>query len=86
WLHGPAGVGKSAIMETLSRHLQENGRLGGSFFFKRGHITRGNAKVRFMTLAYQLVLHHRQLKVALSRSVESGPSVIERGMDVYCAG
>ncbi|KAJ7435435.1 hypothetical protein FB451DRAFT_1153805, partial [Mycena latifolia] len=47
WLHGPAGAGKSAIMQTLSRRLQENGRLGGSFFFKRDHPIRGNAKVLF---------------------------------------
>ncbi|KAJ6543494.1 hypothetical protein B0H10DRAFT_1670062, partial [Mycena sp. CBHHK59/15] len=37
WLHGPAGSGKSAIMKTLSQRLQDSSRLGGAFFFKRGH-------------------------------------------------
>ncbi|KAJ6456849.1 hypothetical protein C8R45DRAFT_1033624 [Mycena sanguinolenta] len=37
WLYGPAGAGKSAIMQTLSRKLEDAGRLGGSFFFKRGN-------------------------------------------------
>ncbi|KAJ7847075.1 hypothetical protein B0H13DRAFT_1532541, partial [Mycena leptocephala] len=32
WLHGPAGAGKSAIMQTLSQKLQEAGCLGGTFF------------------------------------------------------
>ncbi|KAJ7748234.1 hypothetical protein B0H14DRAFT_2307480, partial [Mycena olivaceomarginata] len=33
WLHGLAGAEKSAIMQTLSRQLQDSGRLGGTFFF-----------------------------------------------------
>ncbi|KAJ7443544.1 hypothetical protein FB451DRAFT_93029 [Mycena latifolia] len=82
WLYGPAGAGKSAIMQTLCVRLQDAGHLGGSFFFKRGHTTRGNAKVLFATLAYQLALHHRELKAQISRSVEIDPSVVARGIDV----
>ncbi|KAJ7794354.1 hypothetical protein B0H14DRAFT_2261982, partial [Mycena olivaceomarginata] len=43
WLHGPAGSGKSAVAQSFCQHLQNDGRLGGSFFFKRGHPSRGNA-------------------------------------------
>ncbi|KAJ7461920.1 hypothetical protein FB451DRAFT_475480 [Mycena latifolia] len=82
WLHGPAGAGKSAVMQTLCRSLHDANRLGGSFFFKRGHTTRGNARVLFATLAYQLALHCRELNSAISRSAETDPSVIGRGMDV----
>ncbi|KAJ7890840.1 hypothetical protein B0H13DRAFT_1544316, partial [Mycena leptocephala] len=32
WLHGPAGAGKSAIMQSLCRKLQDAGCLGGAFF------------------------------------------------------
>ncbi|KAJ6491008.1 hypothetical protein C8R45DRAFT_787670, partial [Mycena sanguinolenta] len=56
WLYGPAGAGKSAIMQTLARQLQNAGRLGGCFFFKRGDATRGNGKTLFATIAYQLAL------------------------------
>ncbi|KAF7348936.1 putative nwd2 protein [Mycena venus] len=82
WLHGPAGAGKSAIMQSLCRRLEEAGRLGGSFFFKRGHNTCGNAKVLFATLAYQLALHWQKLKDPISRSIETDPSVLGRSMDV----
>ncbi|KAJ7429536.1 hypothetical protein B0H11DRAFT_1895581 [Mycena galericulata] len=82
WLHGPAGAGKSAIMQTLCQRLQDDGRLGGSFFFKRGHATRGNAKVLFATLAYQLSLHDRRLEGPISRSAENDTSVVGRGMEV----
>ncbi|KAJ6509762.1 hypothetical protein DFH09DRAFT_1435410 [Mycena vulgaris] len=73
WLHGPAGAGKSAVMHTLCRRLQQAGRLGGSFFFKRGHLTRGSARALFATLAYQLALSNR-LKPLISGIVEDDPS------------
>ncbi|KAF7349120.1 putative nwd2 protein [Mycena venus] len=82
WLHGPAGAGKSAIMQTLCQRLQDEGRLGGAFFFKRGHATRGNAKVLFATLAYQLALNNPNLKALISQGMEKDPSIVGRAMDV----
>ncbi|KAJ6514694.1 NACHT domain-containing protein [Mycena vulgaris] len=82
WLHGPAGAGKSAIMQSLCHRLQQAGRLGGSFFFKRGHLTRGSARALFATLAYQLALSNRHLKPLISGVVENDPSVVARHMDI----
>ncbi|KAF8184282.1 hypothetical protein K438DRAFT_1724089 [Mycena galopus ATCC 62051] len=82
WLHGPAGAGKSAIMQTLARELQNVGRLGGSFFFKRGHSTRGNGKTLFATVAYQLALGVPWLKAPISNMVEDDPSIIARSIEV----
>ncbi|KAJ7819260.1 hypothetical protein B0H14DRAFT_2836904 [Mycena olivaceomarginata] len=82
WLHGPAGAGKSAIMQTLCQRLKGTGFLGGAFFFKRGHATRGNAKALFTTLAYQVALGNMELKHLISRSVEIDPSVVGRDMEI----
>ncbi|KAJ7808169.1 hypothetical protein B0H14DRAFT_2260648, partial [Mycena olivaceomarginata] len=82
WLHGPAGAGKSAVMQSLCQRLQDAGRLGGSFFFKRDHETCGNAKVLFATLAFQLAISQPTLKSLISRTVETDPSVLGRGLDV----
>ncbi|KAJ6509801.1 hypothetical protein DFH09DRAFT_1435549 [Mycena vulgaris] len=82
WLHGPAGAGKSAIMQSLCHRLQQAGHLGGSFFFKRGHHTRGSARALFTTLAYQLALSNRDLKPLISWVVEDDPSVMARHMDI----
>jgi hypothetical protein len=82
WLHGPAGAGKSAIMQSLCLKLQDAGHLSGAFFFKRGHTTHGNTQVLFATLAYQLVLNNRNLKPLISWRVEDDPSVVRRHMDV----
>ncbi|KAF8137739.1 hypothetical protein K438DRAFT_735392 [Mycena galopus ATCC 62051] len=82
WLHGPAGAGKSAIMQTLACELQNAGRLGGSFFFKRGHATRGNGKTLFATIAYQLALGVQWLKAPISNIVEDDPSIIVRSIKI----
>ncbi|KAJ7879335.1 hypothetical protein B0H13DRAFT_1630814, partial [Mycena leptocephala] len=42
WLYGPAGAGKSAVMQSFCQKLESEGCLGGTFFFKRGHPSRGN--------------------------------------------
>ncbi|KAJ7433086.1 hypothetical protein B0H11DRAFT_2122972 [Mycena galericulata] len=82
WLHGPAGAGKSAIMQTLCERLQASDRLGASFCFKRSHPTRGNAQVLFATLAYQLALQDPALTHHISNCVELDPSVVGRSMGV----
>ncbi|KAF7372932.1 putative nwd2 protein [Mycena sanguinolenta] len=76
WLYGPAGAGKSAIMRTLATRLHEDGRLGGCFFFKRGHATRGNAKTVITTIAYQLAIRVPWLKTPISRIIENDPSIV----------
>ncbi|KAJ7262562.1 hypothetical protein C8J57DRAFT_454711 [Mycena rebaudengoi] len=82
WLYGPAGAGKSAIMRTLSERLADAGLLGGSFFFKRGHITRGNAQKLFSTLSYQLAHNIPHLRGPISKIVEDTPYVVAKSMDV----
>ncbi|KAJ7918038.1 hypothetical protein B0H13DRAFT_2269318 [Mycena leptocephala] len=80
WLHGPAGAGKSAIAQTLCQKLEEEGRLGASFFFKRGHPSRGHAKRLFTTIAYQLALVLPDLNHHISQSVESNPSLVDKSL------
>ncbi|KAJ7248350.1 hypothetical protein C8J57DRAFT_1724212 [Mycena rebaudengoi] len=82
WLYGPAGAGKSVIMRTLAEHLAECGQLGGSFFFKRGHPTCGNAQKLFTTLAYQLADNVPQIKPQISKIVANTPSVVSKSLKV----
>ncbi|KAJ7804434.1 hypothetical protein B0H14DRAFT_1617282 [Mycena olivaceomarginata] len=80
WLHGPAGSGKSAIAQSLCQRLKTNGRLGGSFFFKRGHPSRGNAQKLFPTIAYQLALLLPELNQFISQTIENDPAIVDRSL------
>ncbi|KAF7377536.1 NACHT domain-containing protein [Mycena sanguinolenta] len=78
WLHGPAGAGKSAIAQSFCQELEAENCLGASFFFKRGHISRGFGNKLFPTVACQLALHQPELKTAISRIVEEDPFIANR--------
>ncbi|KAJ7918034.1 hypothetical protein B0H13DRAFT_1607901 [Mycena leptocephala] len=80
WLHGPAGAGKSAIAQTLCQKLEGNGCLGASFFFKRGHPSRGHAKRLFATITYQLALVLPDLNSHISQSIEKNPSLVDKSL------
>ncbi|KAJ6490929.1 hypothetical protein C8R45DRAFT_195256 [Mycena sanguinolenta] len=79
WLHGPAGSGKSAVAQSVCHKFKDEDRLGGSFFFKRGHTSRGNAKRLFSTIAYQLALLP-ELKQHISRAIENDPAIVDRSL------
>ncbi|KAJ7883174.1 hypothetical protein B0H14DRAFT_2339717 [Mycena olivaceomarginata] len=80
WLHGPAGAGKSAVMQTLCQRLEAEGALGGDLFFKLGHPTRGNANALFAALAYQLALYNPAFKLLISKILEKDPSNATRSL------
>ncbi|KAJ7196470.1 hypothetical protein GGX14DRAFT_574797 [Mycena pura] len=82
WLHGPAGAGKSAIAQSICQKLEEEARLGASFFFKRGHSSRGHAKRLCATIAYQLALLLPDMKRHISQSVENDPSLVDKSLEI----
>ncbi|KAJ7186065.1 hypothetical protein C8R46DRAFT_861788, partial [Mycena filopes] len=80
WLHGSAGMGKSAIAQDFASRCQETGILGASFFFKRGSPDHGTWKGLFPTLAYQLATSFSQLQGPIQRAVEMDKLVLGQGM------
>ncbi|KAF5322191.1 hypothetical protein D9619_000477 [Psilocybe cf. subviscida] len=54
WLNGGAGVGKSAIMQSIVEQCAQHAVILGSFFFFRSDSSRNYAEVLIPTLAYQL--------------------------------
>ncbi|KAJ7478210.1 hypothetical protein FB451DRAFT_182604 [Mycena latifolia] len=82
WLHGPAGMGKSAIAQMFAGDCQAQGRLGASFFFRRGHPKRGTWNGLFPTIAYQLATSMSDLLPQVEQVVENDPPVTGRQMTV----
>ncbi|KAJ6482450.1 hypothetical protein C8R45DRAFT_1149759 [Mycena sanguinolenta] len=81
WLHG-AGAGKSAVAQSLCAKLESQHRLGASFFFKRGHPSRGIGNKLFPTVAFQLALCLPELKQSISQIIEDDPSIIDRALSI----
>ncbi|KAJ7450141.1 hypothetical protein FB451DRAFT_1146427 [Mycena latifolia] len=82
WLHGCAGMGKSAIAQMFAGDCQQQGHLGASFFFRRGHAKRGTWDGLFTTLAYQLAMSVPELLLPMQQAVNTDKLVVGRAMAV----
>ncbi|KAF5347264.1 hypothetical protein D9756_009989 [Leucocoprinus leucothites] len=79
WIRGPAGVGKSAIVQTLVEGLSKSHRLGASLFFSRTE-RRSNPLQVFPTLAYQLATQDINYRTYLTELMCVNPRSLEKAM------
>ena len=78
WLSGMAGTGKSTIARTAAQSLADQGRLGASFFFKRGEGDRGSASRLFTTIATELMTHIPEVKPYIGKAINVEPAIAEK--------
>ena len=86
WLYGPAGAGKTAILQAIAEFLcnssESSQNFGGSFFFSRGKKGRDQGHFLFSTIAYQLALNMPGLREHVNRTMESNPTLHTKSMGV----
>ncbi|EED78071.1 predicted protein, partial [Postia placenta Mad-698-R] len=78
-LTGVAGAGKSTIASHIAKRLDDEGRLGASFFFDRGSNGLNTTHSVFTTLAYQLA--QQQPVAVIHHFVDAARSYLQRGPD-----
>ena len=81
WLYGSAGVGKSAIAQTIAEYCLSNDRLGAAFFFSRGDSERNNANRLFPTLTWQLLSSVPGIKARISASMKKDGFLATRSIE-----
>ncbi|KAF9448922.1 hypothetical protein P691DRAFT_813355 [Macrolepiota fuliginosa MF-IS2] len=79
WLLGPAGVGKSAIAQTIAEECAADGSLGATFFFSRLN-NRNNIHRVIPTIVYQLVVQHPGYKQLITQLLAANPSLLEKNL------
>ena len=87
WLYGPAGAGKTAILQAIAELLcspsESYQNLGGTFFFSRGKQGRDQGHFLFSTIAYQLALNDETgLRQHVNCIVKSNPMLHTKSPDV----
>lgn len=79
WLNGPAGVGKSAVVQTFAESLARSQRLGASVFFSRPN-KRNDPQRVFITIAYQLAVRIPSYRSYIAEKLELDPGLLDKGM------
>ncbi|KAF5329417.1 hypothetical protein D9619_009148 [Psilocybe cf. subviscida] len=73
WLSGPAGAGKSAIMQTIAERCKERGVQAANFFFFRADPTRSTAQPLVATLLYQIFEFYPPARQAVASVLSKHP-------------
>lgn len=82
WLYGPAGAGKSAILQSIAEKCAELKILLASFFFSRSDETRNHPGSLVATIAYQIRLGIPQIAATLDAAIEHDPMIFNKNLDV----
>jgi NACHT domain len=86
WLYGPAGAGKTAILQAIAEFMcsssETDENFGGSFFFSRGKSGCDQGRFLFSTVAYQLALKVPGLRQHVNRIMEVNPRLHTKSMAV----
>ncbi|KAG1765294.1 hypothetical protein EV702DRAFT_1204617 [Suillus placidus] len=86
WLHGTAGVGKSAVAFTVAERMKSlkvteqtriETRLAGTFFFSRKHMKRRTTGYFFATLAYQLATNFPSVRTHVNKAILENPALLD---------
>lgn len=86
WLHGMAGVGKSAVAFSVAERMRglkvteqtkTETRLAGTFFFSRKKPNRSTTGYFFATLAYQLACNFPSVREDLNRAIHDNPALLD---------
>jgi len=86
WLHGTAGVGKSAVAFTVAERMKAlqvsektatEKRLAGSFFFSRKHTRRCTTGYFFATLACQLASNFASVREDVNNAIRENPGLLD---------
>ena len=80
WLNGAAGTGKSTIARTISAELASQGRLGASFFFKKGEADCSNASLFFSSVIAQLMKAIPSLVPYIESTIEDDPQIADKAL------
>ncbi|KAF9473577.1 hypothetical protein BDN70DRAFT_908816 [Pholiota conissans] len=80
WLYGPAGAGKSAILQTIAEWFAERNSLLASFFFGHSDPTRNHIKPLIPTIACQIAITIPELKLYVEGAIERDPFLLNKSL------
>ncbi|EAU93315.2 NWD2 [Coprinopsis cinerea okayama7 len=82
WLHGPVGMGKTTIVQTIAEEFEAKNILGASFFFSRTDNNRNRAERFVASLALQLAISVPVLKRHVEAALRANPTILRKALPI----
>jgi hypothetical protein len=79
WLYGPAGVGKSAIMQSIAEGEADKQCLGATLFFSRP-FARDRPPGVWPTISFQLAVKETAYRAYVRDEMDNNPKLLKKGM------
>ncbi|KAF9476837.1 hypothetical protein BDN70DRAFT_995380 [Pholiota conissans] len=80
WLYGPAGAGKSAILQTIAERCAARNSILASFFFGRTDPMRNTVERLIPTIACQIIITLPETRPYVERAIENDPLVFHKSI------
>ncbi|TFK27246.1 hypothetical protein FA15DRAFT_635958 [Coprinopsis marcescibilis] len=80
WLYAPAGMGKTAIAQSVAEQCEELGLLGATFFFFRLDASRNRAEKLVASIAVHLCESLPDLKPHVEQVILSTPTILTKSL------
>ncbi|KAF5324198.1 hypothetical protein D9619_011158 [Psilocybe cf. subviscida] len=77
WLSGPAGAGKTAIVQTIAERCEQRGVPHANFFFFRADTSRSNAYPLMATLLHQILLLYPPVRDLVTTMLSVNPLILD---------
>ncbi|KAF5324139.1 hypothetical protein D9619_011134 [Psilocybe cf. subviscida] len=85
WLSGPAGAGKSAIVQTIAERCEQRKIPHANFFFFRADSSRSHASPLLATLLHQILLLYPSLRDRVATVLSTNPLIFDSGLEAQLA-
>lgn len=79
WVYGPAGVGKSAILQSIAEMDAKLQYLGATIFFSRP-FGRDDPACVWPTIAFQLAVKDTSYRAYVQGEIQNNPKLLKKGM------
>ncbi|KAF5323775.1 hypothetical protein D9619_012906 [Psilocybe cf. subviscida] len=81
WLSGPAGAGKTAIVQTIAERCEHRGVPHANFFFFRADTSRSIASPLIATLLHQIILLYPSLRDGVVALLSANPLIFDSTLE-----
>ena len=86
WLRGPAGCGKSTILNTVAQYSSKLRRCSAFLFWDRNDVTNSDPRRVIRTLAYQLAQSNPAFAELLASRIKASPQILKSSLDEQFQG